>query len=155
MGCKLGDHGPCLFGGHQQRRAIGKPHGLALTARADAHGIAVDRGIEHGPERGAVVARWKRGSDEAFALDRHWNVVASNSALPALYEGCAEALLAAPLNVLRLSLHPEGIAPRKLAGVLAAAWLRTAGTVSAHLRKSDPTIPYITQLPTAIKYLAL
>lgn len=48
----------------------------------------------------------------AFALDRHWNVVASNSALPRLYEGCAEHLLATPLNVLRLSLHPEGLAPR-------------------------------------------
>jgi transcriptional regulator with XRE-family HTH domain len=48
----------------------------------------------------------------AFALDRHWNVAASNSALPALYEGVAESLLAHPLNVLRLSLHPEGLAPR-------------------------------------------
>ena len=48
----------------------------------------------------------------AFALDRHWNVVASNAALPRLYEGCAESQLAAPLNVLRLSLHPNGLAPR-------------------------------------------
>lgn len=48
----------------------------------------------------------------AFALDRHWNVAASNAALPQMYEGCAEHLLAAPLNVLRLSLHPEGLAPR-------------------------------------------
>jgi transcriptional regulator with XRE-family HTH domain len=48
----------------------------------------------------------------AFALDRHWNVVASNSALPALYDGIPDRLLAAPLNVLRLSLHPEGLAPR-------------------------------------------
>ncbi|MGI9170264.1 MAG: helix-turn-helix domain-containing protein [Caulobacteraceae bacterium] len=48
----------------------------------------------------------------AFALDRHWNVAASNGALPALYEGVAAALLAAPVNVLRLSLHPEGLAPR-------------------------------------------
>ena len=47
-----------------------------------------------------------------FALDRHWNVAASNSALPALYEGVAESLLARPVNVLRLSLHPEGLAPR-------------------------------------------
>jgi transcriptional regulator with XRE-family HTH domain len=31
----------------------------------------------------------------AFALDRHWNVAASNSALPALYDGVAESLLAA------------------------------------------------------------
>lgn len=48
----------------------------------------------------------------AFALDRHWNVAASNGALPELYEGVAPELLQAPINVLRLSLHPEGIAPR-------------------------------------------
>jgi transcriptional regulator with XRE-family HTH domain len=48
----------------------------------------------------------------ALALDRHWNVVASNGALPRLYAGADEALLRAPLNVLRLSLHPRGLAPR-------------------------------------------
>ena len=48
----------------------------------------------------------------AFALDRHWNVVASNHALPELYEGVASELLQAPVNVLRLSLHPRGLAPR-------------------------------------------
>jgi transcriptional regulator with XRE-family HTH domain len=48
----------------------------------------------------------------AFALDRHWNMVASNQALPGLYEGVAPELLAPPVNVLRLSLHPAGLAPR-------------------------------------------
>jgi transcriptional regulator with XRE-family HTH domain len=48
----------------------------------------------------------------AFALDRHWNVVASNGALPQLYEGVDAALLETPVNVLRLSLHPRGLAPR-------------------------------------------
>lgn len=48
----------------------------------------------------------------AFALDRHWNIVASNSALPQLYEGVAPDLLARPVNAGRLSLHPEGLAPR-------------------------------------------
>ena len=48
----------------------------------------------------------------AFALDRHWNMVASNGALPALYEGVAPALLQPPVNALRLSLHPQGLAPR-------------------------------------------
>jgi transcriptional regulator with XRE-family HTH domain len=48
----------------------------------------------------------------AFALDRHWNIVASNSALPQLYEGVAPALLERPVNVIRLSLHPNGLAPR-------------------------------------------
>jgi len=48
----------------------------------------------------------------AFALDRHWNIVASNQALPQLYEGVAPELLAPPPNTLRLALHPRGAAPR-------------------------------------------
>jgi transcriptional regulator with XRE-family HTH domain len=48
----------------------------------------------------------------AFALDRHWNIAASNGALPQLYEGIAPELLAPPMNALRLSLHPGGLAPR-------------------------------------------
>jgi transcriptional regulator with XRE-family HTH domain len=48
----------------------------------------------------------------AFAVDRHWNVVLSNGALPQLYEGCSEALLAPPINAMRLMLHPEGMGPR-------------------------------------------
>ena len=48
----------------------------------------------------------------AFAIDRHWRVVASNSALQELYEGCAGHLLERPVNGLRLTLHPEGMAPR-------------------------------------------
>lgn len=48
----------------------------------------------------------------AFALDRHWRIVASNAALPQLYEGVAKHLLQPPINALRLSLHPDGLAPR-------------------------------------------
>jgi transcriptional regulator with XRE-family HTH domain len=48
----------------------------------------------------------------AFAMDRHWNVVASNAALPVLYEGVAAELLAPPVNGMRLSLHPRGLSPR-------------------------------------------
>jgi transcriptional regulator with XRE-family HTH domain len=48
----------------------------------------------------------------AFALDRHWNIAASNGALQELYEGIAEELLKPPVNAMRLSLHPEGLAPR-------------------------------------------
>src|SRR5262249_30735910 len=48
----------------------------------------------------------------AFALDRYWNVVASNSALQQLYEGVAPELMKPPVNALRLSLHPQGVAPR-------------------------------------------
>jgi transcriptional regulator with XRE-family HTH domain len=48
----------------------------------------------------------------AFAVDRHWNVVASNGALQEVYEGVSPELLARPVNAMRLSLHPEGVAPR-------------------------------------------
>jgi transcriptional regulator with XRE-family HTH domain len=48
----------------------------------------------------------------AFAIDRRWNIVASNGALPRMYDGVAPHLLAAPVNALRLSLHPDGLAPR-------------------------------------------
>src|SRR5215813_1040210 len=48
----------------------------------------------------------------ALALDRHWNIVATNHALPQLYEGVAPELLVAPINAMRLALHPKGAAPR-------------------------------------------
>ena len=48
----------------------------------------------------------------ALAIDRHWNLQAANRALAPLLDGVAPALLAPPVNVLRLSLHPDGVAPR-------------------------------------------
>src|SRR5882724_1130840 len=48
----------------------------------------------------------------AFAVDRHWNVVLSNSALPQLYGGCSADLLRTPVNAMRLILHPAGMGPR-------------------------------------------
>jgi transcriptional regulator with XRE-family HTH domain len=48
----------------------------------------------------------------ALALDRRWNIAASNDALPELYEGVSPLLLKPPVNALRLSLHPQGVAPR-------------------------------------------
>ena len=48
----------------------------------------------------------------ALAVDRHWNLVAHNALVPLLMAGAAPLLLQPPVNVLRLSLHPEGLAPR-------------------------------------------
>jgi transcriptional regulator with XRE-family HTH domain len=48
----------------------------------------------------------------ALAVDRHWHLVASNAAVAALMTGASPELLQPPVNVLRLSLHPEGLAPR-------------------------------------------
>jgi transcriptional regulator with XRE-family HTH domain len=59
----------------------------------------------------------------ALVVDRHWELVDANDAVDLLTAGCAPALLAPPCNVLRLCLHPDGLAPR----------IRTLGTWRAHL----------------------
>jgi transcriptional regulator with XRE-family HTH domain len=46
----------------------------------------------------------------ALAIDRHWTIVTANRALAPLLGAASEALLAPPVNALRLSLHPDGIA---------------------------------------------
>lgn len=48
----------------------------------------------------------------ALAIDRHWNLVLANRAVAPLLRGVDPALLAPPVNVLRLSLHPRGLGPR-------------------------------------------
>jgi transcriptional regulator with XRE-family HTH domain len=48
----------------------------------------------------------------ALAVDRHWTVIATNRAVTPLLAGAADDLLRPPVNVLRLSLHPAGLAPR-------------------------------------------
>ncbi len=48
----------------------------------------------------------------ALAIDRHWNMVAANRMIAPLLQGLDAALLTPPVNVMRLSLHPEGLAPR-------------------------------------------
>jgi transcriptional regulator with XRE-family HTH domain len=48
----------------------------------------------------------------ALLIDRHWTMIDANAAVAPLLEGCAAWLLEPPVNVLRVSLHPEGMAPR-------------------------------------------
>ena len=48
----------------------------------------------------------------ALAVDRHWNLVAGNAALTLFLAGIPDELLQPPVNVLRLSLHPEGLGSR-------------------------------------------
>jgi transcriptional regulator with XRE-family HTH domain len=48
----------------------------------------------------------------ALAVDRHWTLIASNAATRRLLAGTEPSLLRPPVNVLRLSLHPQGLAPR-------------------------------------------
>ena len=48
----------------------------------------------------------------ALAVDRHWKMVAANKGVANLIAGADPLLLAAPINFLRLCLHPAGLAPR-------------------------------------------
>jgi transcriptional regulator with XRE-family HTH domain len=48
----------------------------------------------------------------ALAMDRHWNLLMANRMVAPLMAGAAPALVQGTINVLRLSLHPEGLAPR-------------------------------------------
>src|SRR3712207_1249254 len=48
----------------------------------------------------------------ALVVDRSWHLVSANRAVPVLIGDAAAHLLEPPVNVLRLSLHPDGLAPR-------------------------------------------
>ena len=59
----------------------------------------------------------------ALVVDRRWDLIDANDAVFALLDGVAPHLLDPPANVLRLSLHPDGLAPR----------IRNLSTWRAHL----------------------
>ncbi|MBX9701601.1 MAG: helix-turn-helix transcriptional regulator [Acetobacteraceae bacterium] len=67
-----------------------------------------------GPARDAVQAILAaHAPNPALAVDRHWTMLAANAAVAPLLGGVANrALLTPPVNVLRLSLHPRGLAPQ-------------------------------------------
>jgi transcriptional regulator with XRE-family HTH domain len=48
----------------------------------------------------------------AVVVDRTWNVVDRNTSVGVFLAGAAPELVAPPANVLRISLHPDGMAPR-------------------------------------------
>lgn len=48
----------------------------------------------------------------ALAVDRHWNLLLANAAVAPLLAGIDSALLVPPVNMMRLTLHPDGLAPR-------------------------------------------
>lgn len=68
---------------------------------------------ELGPVRTAL-SQVLRGHEPypALLFDRWWDLVDANAALTALTAGCAAHLLEPPVNALRLSLHPDGMAGR-------------------------------------------
>jgi transcriptional regulator with XRE-family HTH domain len=48
----------------------------------------------------------------AVLVDRHWNLVGGNRASAPMMAGADASLLVPPVNVLRITLHPKGVAPR-------------------------------------------
>ncbi|MET7366350.1 helix-turn-helix transcriptional regulator [Streptomyces sp. NPDC005566] len=50
----------------------------------------------------------------ALVLDATYTVVAANRGMRLLLEGVSERLLTPPVNAMRLTLHPDGLAPRIL-----------------------------------------
>ncbi|WP_406457007.1 helix-turn-helix transcriptional regulator [Streptomyces sp. NBC_00876] len=69
------------------------------------------------PAMGALregMDRLLRGYDPypAFVVDGLYTVVAANQGMARLLDGVSEHLLVPPLNAMRLTLHPEGMAPR-------------------------------------------
>lgn len=50
----------------------------------------------------------------ALVIDRHWNLVAANRTLPIVLGEISPALMTPPVNVLRLAVHPDGLASRIL-----------------------------------------
>lgn len=59
----------------------------------------------------------------AVLLNRWWELLDANAATASLLDGVAAHLLEPPVNVLRVSLHPDGMAPR----------IRNLGQWRAHL----------------------
>ena len=48
----------------------------------------------------------------AVVVDRGWNLVDANAGVELFTDGIPQELLGPPTNVLRVSLHPAGLAPR-------------------------------------------
>lgn len=68
------------------------------------------------PDSAAVRAALQRVLDAqepwpALAVDRHWQLQAHNRLVPLLLAQVAPEMSKPPINVLRLSLHPLGLAP--------------------------------------------
>jgi transcriptional regulator with XRE-family HTH domain len=66
---------------------------------------------EMAPARGAI-ERFLQAHEPypALIVDDHWNLVTSNEAASHLTDGVAPELLTPPANVLRVALHPNGMA---------------------------------------------
>lgn len=64
----------------------------------------------------AAIRQILRGHEPypAVVLNRFWDIVDANESLAVLTEGIPRELMATPVNVLRASLHPDGMAARTI-----------------------------------------
>lgn len=85
-----------VAGGHAPAYSHRSLDDAALVRVSDALRTVLDRHLPH----------------PAVVLDRWWDLVDANAAVGVLLDGVAPHLLEPPVNVLRLSLHPDGLAPR-------------------------------------------
>jgi transcriptional regulator with XRE-family HTH domain len=53
----------------------------------------------------------RHSPNPALAVDRHWTLLVANAPALALMAGVSPDLLVPPVNVMRISLHPRGLAP--------------------------------------------
>jgi transcriptional regulator with XRE-family HTH domain len=80
----------------------------------------------------------------AVVLNRWGDVVLANRSIAPLLEGVAPGLLVAPINSYRLSLHPEGLAPR----------IRNRADWTAHLGHRLTRLAWLTADPRLDALLA-
>jgi hypothetical protein len=98
----------CLEIPHRERNTLLVAAGYAPEHRARGLDDAALREVR------AAVDLMLAGLDPcpALAVDRHWNLLAANPAAGRLLAGIPPELAGPPVNVLRASLHPDGLAPR-------------------------------------------
>ena len=87
-------------------------HRNSLLVAAGFAPVFPERPVEASPDALAVVQRILdcHMPFPALAVDRHWQLVAHNAAVATFLAVVSPALLEPPVNVLRLSLHPDGLA---------------------------------------------
>jgi transcriptional regulator with XRE-family HTH domain len=88
-------------------------HLLLAAGYAPAFGQRDLQEPEMGPVRDAIDRLLAAHEPfPAMVVDQHWGLITANHALGSLIAGVSGHLLEPPVNVLRLALHPEGLAPR-------------------------------------------
>jgi transcriptional regulator with XRE-family HTH domain len=78
----------------------------------------------------------------AVVVNRWWELLEANASIALLTAGAASWLLEPPVNVLRLSLHPDGMAPR----IINLAQWRTHLLAQLHRRAQAMGDPRLHQL---------